>query len=467
MPFRASLDQLADWQWRAARRLRRPAQSRLLRGLREESRLDRNGWQTLVLQRVQNILKIAATTEYYRDRFDEAGLDPSSVRDLRDLQALPPLTKECIRRHREQMLNPQVAVQDRRKNATGGSTGEPLEFWQDNHYWNVAEAIDSFVNGWWGLKELERTAVIWGADREFTDESMRERIYRWTHRRKLQNAFRMTQDDLQRFCMTIAKWKPACLIGYASALHTLADYAAENGYRDLQFKVIRSSAEMLQPEQRSRIESVFHSPICNFYGSREINNLAAECPEGRQLHLISSWRFVEITDERGKVLPPGAAGLVTVTDLGNHAMPMIRYQNGDIASFSDQACRCGRSTPVIAGLLGRSSDILRAGNGQKIHGEFFTHLFYGQTAISGFQIRQTAIDRLIVNYVSSGGPTLPVLESVRKRIHEKMGETTQVDFVQCEQIPVGKSGKHRFTICELGDWPTGSFRDQRSPGTDR
>jgi phenylacetate-CoA ligase len=238
-------------------------------------------------------------------------------------------------------------------------------------------------------------------------------------------------------------------MGYASALDSLAEFAESREIDDLSFTAIRSSAETLWPQQRRRIERVFGSPVHNFYGSREVNNLAAECPEHGRLHLISAWRYVEIVDEEGRPVPDGQRGHVAVTDLSNFAMPFVRYRNDDVARFSPEPCPCGRPSPVLEELLGRSSDLIQTPQGDVIHGEFFTHLFYGRDDIRQFQVRQTALDRLVVRYVPCRNTADEFMSRVKQKICRRMGEGASVAVESCEQIPTPPSGKHRFTISDV------------------
>jgi phenylacetate-CoA ligase len=239
-------------------------------------------------------------------------------------------------------------------------------------------------------------------------------------------------------------------MGYSTALEAMALCAQKNKINNLSFKAIRSTAETLWPHQKKLIEEVFNSPVYNFYGSREINNLAAECTQERQMHLISTWRYVEITDEHGRSLSNGESGHITVTDLSNYAMPFIRYRNEDVGILSSELCRCGRPSPVLKEILGRSTDLIRTRKGDIIHGEFFTHLFYGRNDILQFQIHQKSLDRIIVRYVPAEGSTGDYMKGIANKIKARLGENVVVDIEICSEIPViESSGKHRFTISDL------------------
>ena len=200
---------------------------------------------------------------------------------------------------------------------------------------------------------------------------------------------------------------------------------------------------MLYENQRREIEKAFGCNVYNFYGSREINNLAAECPAGEGLHIMASGRIIEITDNSGRPLPAGEVGNIVVTDLTNFSFPFIRYMTGDMAAMSSRSCSCGRSYPLLEKLVGRSSDIIRVNN-KSIHGEYFTHLFYGMPRVKQFQVVQEDANVLVVRIVSREGrfDTADLLSSIKKQT----GENVSVTFEFVDEIKPLKSGKFRFTI---------------------
>ena len=85
--------------------------------------------------------------------------------------------------------------------------------------------------------------------------------------------------------------------------------------------------------------------------------MATRCPEGKRYHVHSEHCLLEIVDAEGKPCPPGDYGRVLVTVLTNTAMPLIRYDTGDMAQALDGPCPCGRTLPTIGDVLGRYSHI--------------------------------------------------------------------------------------------------------------
>jgi phenylacetate-CoA ligase len=445
-----TLDVIHQLHWRVSKARECPGIHECLRELEREGPLSASAWLERCQERLHALLLFAKhNVRYYRDTFKSAGVDVASASPGADFWRIPTLTKCSIRDHLQDLIADTADRSRMFPNATGGSTGTPMKFYQDRQVQAVSDAMDAYVRGWWGIKPYDRTASVWGADREFHTLSWKERLYHWRMRTRSLNAFRMTDESLLEFCRMLVRWRPPYLVGYASALEALARCAASHQLDALRFRAIRSAAETLWPAQRQLIEQTFQSPVYNFYGSREVPNLAAECPEEKRLHLISTWRYVEITDEQGHALPAGEPGYILVTDLSNYTMPFIRYKNDDMGRLAKEPCPCGRPSPVLEDLLGRSSDLIRTPHGDIVHGEFFTHLFYGRSDIRQFQVHQTALDRLVVRYVPIGEPSKAFIDELPAMIRARLGENVRVVMEPCAQIPVPPSGKHRFTISDV------------------
>jgi phenylacetate-CoA ligase len=443
------LDAIHHLHWYLSKAREAPGIHRHVRELEREACLTAPAWQERCHERLRRLLEFAQTNvTWYRDTFRRSGFNPAAANLVKEFERVPVLTKAIVQEHLPDLI---ASAKHRRMfaNATGGSTGTPMDFYQDLDVKAVSNAMDVLVRRSWGIKPYDRTAAVWGADREFHTLSWKERLYEWRARTRSLNAFRMTEQALLDFCRMLADWRPPYLVGYATALVALARSASQHPDIKLRFRAIRSAAETLWPDQRRMIEEAFKSPVYNFYGSREIPNLAAECPEERRLHVVSTWRYVEILDEEGRRLPPGQRGYIVVTDLSNYSMPFIRYRNEDMGRMSGEPCPCGRPSPVLDELLGRSSDLIRTPGGDIVHGEFFTHLFYGQSEIRQFQVHQTALDRVVVRYVLAGSPARTFLESLARQIRARLGENVTVVLEDCAHIPVPPSGKYRFTISDV------------------
>ena len=72
--------------------------------------------------------------------------------------------------------------------------------------------------------------------------------------------------------------------------------------------------------------------------------------------------IVEIVDDAGQPCRIGQPGRVLITALHSEAMPLIRYDVGDVAEWGE-ACDCGINMPVIRRIWGRQIEFVRSRSG--------------------------------------------------------------------------------------------------------
>lgn len=381
---------------------------------------------------------------YYRKLFEERGIKIDDDFNISQLKDLTLLSREDLQNHYKNILcNDAGEVYP---NSSGGSTGNPVNFYQDESYKSFSQAANLLFLNWMGIRSGDRSAAIWGADRDFRDLSLRDKFWVKFDRGKSLNAFSMSDEQIKIFLGEMNRFKPRLIYGYASALNLVAKFI--NNTEPLKFVpvAVRSSAEMLYDFQRREIERAFGTKVFDFYGSREINNLSGECSAHEGMHILSSGRIVEIVDDEGRSVADGIGGQIAVTDLTNFAFPFVRYLNGDMAVKSTSRCSCGREYPLIEKIQGRTSDVIVL-DGQFIHGEFFTHLFYNRPEIIQFQLIQEDPRKLKLIVVSR--EENPNLDDVIAGIRKKVGAELYIEIEFTDHIPPTASGKHRFTISRL------------------
>src|SRR5262249_36059664 len=138
---------------------------------------------------------------------------------------------------------------------------------------------------------------------------------------------------------------------------------------------ILAAAMVLHDWERRTIEAVFDCPVTNRYGCEEVSLIACECERHDGLHINADGVYVEVLRHDGTPAAPGEAGAVVVTALANRAMPILRYQVGDMAVASDRCCPCGRGLPLLECIEGRVADYVVTPSGQLISGISLTENF--------------------------------------------------------------------------------------------
>lgn len=86
--------------------------------------------------------------------------------------------------------------------------------------------------------------------------------------------------------------------------------------------------------------------IVDRYSTEETGYIALQCPKHNHFHVISPVTHVEIVDEDNNPCPVGTPGRVLLTSMQSYAMPLVRYEIGDMAEWGEP-CDCGITLPVI------------------------------------------------------------------------------------------------------------------------
>jgi phenylacetate-CoA ligase len=401
-------------------------------------------------QRVRALIEHAARhVPYYRKLFAEHGIRPQGIQSPGDYLRIPVLPKATLQTRVQELIAENRDKSEGQANASGGSTGKPVQFFQDAEYWNRAYASLWFVESWWGIRPGDRTASLWGADRDIPDQSWKERLFGAIAQTRVCNAFALTGPQMEAFAKMLARWRPRHIIGYASAIEIFARFLLERPEFRIRPAAVKTTADVLGDESRRLIEAALGCPVYNFYGSREINNLAVECPARRGLHVNALTRYIEIVDDAGNPQPPHHAGRILLTDLTNRFMPLLRYEIEDIGSWAGESCSCGRPFPLLERVWGRSSDFIVTPEGKLIHSVFFTHLFYDMPEVALFQINQRQLHEVDVLLVLRPGTNGYPAELLRLRLNKAFGPEMRITVQVVSEIKRPPSGKHRFTVSSV------------------
>ncbi len=154
--------------------------------------------------------------------------------------------------------------------------------------------------------------------------------------------------------------------GYAgtpSFLMNLVKKADELGFdfrKEFKLRCGVVSAEPLLPEVRNTLQQDYGISLTNSLGIGIAVWMGYECRQQAGFHMLEE-AFVEIVDpETGKQLGPGEVGAMVLTALtDNDAFPVVRYMTGDLSSFQEEPCPCGRSSIRLMGIMGRVGESVK------------------------------------------------------------------------------------------------------------
>lgn len=420
-----------------------------IRLLGESERWDRPRLEALRDQKLVALVGHAwAASPGYRRLMEEHGVGPRDVQGLGDLPRLPVLTKQILReRFAELRFRDAAAVETV---STGGTTGNPMTvvrdragtIWQRACYWRGF--------GWGDLHLGDPYVQIFGGSLGVAGKRRLDRAKSWFSGRRFLPAFELTALTADRYLDALRSSGARALVGYASAIYLLAVHAERAG-AGIRLDSIFPTAELLLDGWRDTIARTFGAAVLPYYGSGEVQSLGYSCPDAAPAayHTCDEHAVLEVELPGGNGAALHGEGPLLITDLDNHALPLIRYRIGDAGALAPPGCACGRSLGRILRIDGRVNDVLYTTRGAPISGIIGTHTFKMVKGVEQFQIVQRADGALTIRIVPGPGYDRSTEEAKIDRIfREHLGADARIEFEYLSALPQTAAGKARFMINE-------------------
>jgi phenylacetate-CoA ligase len=340
-----------------------------------------------------------------RAKMDQAGVAPGDVRSVRDLEKIPITSKDDL-----------VRLQKERPPFGGFATVAPNQLGaicmspgptynspgnDDSHLRRVEQAFfgcglrpgDILVNTFsyhvspmgllldTPLKRFGATVIpMGGGNKQLQVQVMR---------------------DLQATAFT----------GTASFLLEILQTAEEMGIDPRKDLALRLAVTPLDHGVMKIIEREYGLRVTEFYGTADVGIVAYNCEPRVGMH-VSEEVVLEIVDlNTGRQLGPGQVGRVVLTPL-DATFPLVRYAPGDLSSWNDQPCRCGRTSArldPIAGWIGQAVKV----RGMFVHPAQLAGVLASHPGVGAYRLVCRSVDHkdhLTLSYEAGEGVPRAELE---------------------------------------------------------
>ena len=236
--------------------------------------------------------------------------------------------------------------------------------------------------------------------------------------------------DLQvRACVDLGA---TAYVGLPSYLKALLDKADELDLgSSLRLERAFVLAEPLPPSLRAVLEERVRV-VAQGYGTAEGGNLGYECERKAGFHVPDD-ALVEVCDlDSGGGLWDGEEGQVVYTLFREH-YPLVRIGTGDLSAFAPNPCECGRPTPRIVGWLGRVGEAVKV-RGMFLHPRQLRSVMSEVPEVTAYTFiveREEHRDRLRCELVpAAGADTAAVVEAVKERVRSALRFNADVEAVE-------------------------------------
>ena len=292
----------------------------------------------------------------YRKRFDDAGVHPDDLKDLKDLAKFPFTYKNDLRDNYPFGLSAVPREKLVRIHASSGTTGKPtvvvytkndIDVWADTLARSLRasglRAGDTIHNAYgyglftgglgahYGIERLGATVVPMGGGQTEKQVGL------------------ITDFEPKGIMVT-----PSYMLNILEGFHK-----AGIDPRTSSLQVGVFGAEPWTNAMRKEVEEAFDMHAVDIYGLSEIMGpgVANECVESKDgLHVWEDHYYPEIINPAtGEVVEDGEEGELVFTTLTKEGMPMIRYRTRDLTRLLPGTARSMRRMEKITG---RSDDMM-------------------------------------------------------------------------------------------------------------
>jgi len=300
---------------------------------------------------------------YYRRVFKEHKITPEDFRSLDDLKRVPFLDKYTVGESQDRCppFGEFLCVPERdivKFYRTSGTTFHPRNFaYTFNDWWNITCEV---------MARIKYSTGVRAEDRAFIAFPYSTFVSLWTAHYACEKIGCMvipgggisTKERLN----LMKNMKTTLLCATPTYAYRLASVAEEEGIdiRSIPLSTMHTGGEPLTavPGSRRRLEEIWQAKVYDEYGVSEgLAPVGGECVEQDGLHVTEDVLITEILNEDGEQVAPGERGELVTSNIVSKSMPLLRFKTGDVVTYVDEACPCGRKTIRLT-VLGRRDDMI-------------------------------------------------------------------------------------------------------------
>lgn len=380
---------------------------------------------------------------YYKNIFNDLGINIYSIRDLDDFKQIPCLEKDTFKSNFDLLTSNNVNLNSFKisKINTSGSTGKPLTFYNDN---KIQQKELAFIFHQWSRVNYElddRRAMLRGS-------ITTKKSYQYDPFIKvLHLSPNINTKIAKNYIKKIKTHKINFIHGYPSVIVYFSQLIKKANINiPFKLKAVLFASEPVYKWQREIVEDIFKCRTFSIYGMAEKVCLAGECENSSNYHFMPQYGITEIDKKTGEIIATGFL---------NYINPFIRYKTGDIAKniISNSKC-CDRDYfPIVSGIEGRTGDYIITNKGLISPTGILSMPLKKMESIKKTQIIQKSEDLIIVKVVpwEKTPKYYQDLKELEKRFKEILGLETNILIEETDDIKSDKSGKYKWIISEISD----------------
>lgn len=389
---------------------------------------------------LSNILEYAIkNTEYYSKH------TPESVENF------PVLTKFDITSNMDSIFSEEYKnkKESLRTMFTSGSTGTPFKIYQDPDkiLRHKADLLFFYKIGGYSIGDRVYYMRVW------TKLNKKSKMNLFKENYKMLDTSNLDKLGAKSFVedMTSGRNKKV-ILAYTSSFVALMEFLETGNIVDWNIKTIFTQAEELPLKVKKEMQEMFKCPVIARYSNQENGILSQQPSSGENYYeLNNASYFIEFLKlDSNEPANEMEEARIIVTDLFNKAVPMIRYDTGDVGMYSYVVSKTGFKQKVLHSIKGRMNDYMYTNEMKKISPAMISPLMLEHDCIKQYQLIQEDYDKVILKIVCHDNQGVTgIKKPITEGIKQIFGKDTDLIINTLENIPIEATGKRKFIISKI------------------
>lgn len=247
------------------------------------------------------------------------------------LADFPIVNKNIVRDNESSFISTNFQKENLIKVVTSGSTGTPFVIYHDpaKKSRNTADTI------FFGQLAGFEIGIKLNYFKIWTKVNRKNMLKTWLEHINPIDVTQLSDNRIEKLVSEFKSSKtPTSFLGYSSALEAICRFLDKNApdTKITNIKSIIAMSEGISDYTKQALFNYFGKHPVSRYSNVENGIIAQQLPDGSNSFSINwaSYKIEIFHLDKDELLPLGESGRIVVTDYYNYAMPLIRYDTGDI-----------------------------------------------------------------------------------------------------------------------------------------
>ncbi len=249
--------------------------------------------------------------------------------------------------------------------------------------------------------------------------------------------------------------KVTVFTGSAGFLLDILQTAEQMGYDPRKDFKLRLLISPFDRDAMKTIERDYGIRGTEFYGTADVGIVAYNCDERSGMHVCED-ALLEIVDmNSGAQLGPNQVGKVVITPF-DETYPLIRFSPGDLSSWEERPCSCGRTSMRLNPIIGWIGEAVKV-RGMFVHPSQLASVVAKFPGIEKYQLVCSRINQKdFLTFRFEPGGVVQISEEMTQSFRDQFRDLCRLNLDSVERAPAGSIPPDAKPIVD--ERPSGSIR---------